>query len=199
MKIYKLKYLQLFTHLILFSFSIDSYSQNSKVFGETYFINSISDLLTNNIDSVNIYSKNALIQDSLHLIMWYSIEQNEDQTVITRKYNTMMLDGELTISTQTFYLNKDLIIDTVLFQGVQDGVYSSATIDRKIIDYTNGNIQSVTLLKNDFSDTTITNYWYLGDLATKTTIVNHGIRYRKNVTTQRDYYIEYYSAGQIYK
>lgn len=173
---------------------MNSFSQDSKIFDETYFINTVSDLLNDNIDSVKIYSKNESVGDDPNLIVSYTFKKEKNKLVVKRlKQNVLLIDGRRMNSIQIFYLGDNLAIDSIHKYGVQDGVFLVNTTNRKIIDYEEGAIKSITLIENNYSDTTVTSFNYFGNLAWKVNIRSSRNQQDKKITINDVFYIEYYS------
>lgn len=191
------KYVFLILSLILVR---NSLSQSTDIFDEGYFVNTISELLDNNIDSIKLYSGIDSINIHPEPFYTYIIKKYEDKTYITRKSKVYSIaDRNKTISIQVFRLNKFLEIEEVLATGVQSGVILNNTTNRKIIDYKKGKINMITEIRNNFSDTTITNFNYFGDLVWKVNIQSNRSVEGENILTNKVIYIEYYRNGEILK
>lgn len=192
-----MKYYNLLICLIIV---MNSFSQDSKIFDETYFINTVSDLLNDNIDSVKIYSKNESVGDDPNLIVSYTFKKEKNKLVVKRlKQNVLLIDGRRMNSIQIFYLGDNLAIDSIHKYGVQDGVFLVNTTNRKIIDYEEGAIKSITLIENNYSDTTVTSFNYFGNLAWKVNIRSSRNQQDKKITINDVFYIEYYREGKVLK
>lgn len=190
--------------LFFLTMSMCSFSQNTMIFDEDYFLNTISDLLDYNIDSIKLYSNNDSTQANLELFYTYIIDEKTDKTIIERKSKILVNFIDRTKldemnSTQIFYLGHCLTIDSIHTSGVQDGVFlvNSNSINRKIIDYKEETISSITLIENNFSDTTSTNFYYFEDLIWKVKI--RKITGVNKIITNKVIYFEYYRNGKVLK
>lgn len=180
--------------------SVNTFSQSAKMFDELYFINSLTDLMSNNVDSVKIYSLGDSAKDKSTLFCTYIIQSKEDVTVVERK--TLVFSPILEIdinSSQVFYLNKNFVIDSIRTYGIQDAIFLANTIDKKIIEYEKDYIKSITVIGNNFSDTTVKNFHYLEKLVYKVNIEERSSRRKQSTTTNEVIYIEYYRKGEILK
>lgn len=177
----------------------NSLSQSTDIFDESYFVNTISELLDNNIDSIKLYSGIDSINIHPEPFYTYFIEKHEENTYITKRSSLFHFFDQKMFSTQVYTLNKFLEIEEVLATGVQSGVILNNTTNRKIIDYKKGKINMITEIRNNFSDTTITNFNYFGDLVWKVNIQSNRSVEGENILTNKVIYIEYYRNGEILK
>src|SRR5690606_37572005 len=126
------KYVFLILSLILVR---NSLSQSTDTFDEGYFVNTISELLDNDIDSIKLYSGIDSINIHPEPFYTYFIKKHEEKTYITKRSSLFHFFDQKMFSTQVYTLNKFLEIENILEDGVQTGVILNNTTNRKIIDY----------------------------------------------------------------
>ena len=185
--------------IFYFLLATNSFSQSSEIFDESYFIHSLSDLLVNKIDSIKIYSKTESTGDNPKQTLSYDIriEQNSLTVKKTSTVFSMLPNGIGTNSIQIFYLGNNFEIDSIHTQGVQDGIFLANIIDKKIIEYEKGAVKSVTVIENNFLDTTITNFYYSENLVYKVDIMKRKNRTAESKATNETIYIKYYREGEL--
>ena len=143
-----------------------SVAQSSVVFEHEYFLNSLSEINDKNIDSIKIYSGSIDNKDSSVLVEVYLFRNEKKYQVIDRKKNILLPTGQVFSSTKRFFV-KNNIVDSVSYEGVQDGVFIVRSLNTRIIDYDKGQIKKITVIENNYMDSTVYDFVYKNKLVSK--------------------------------
>ena len=171
-----------------------SVAQSSAVFEHEYFLNSLSEINNKNIDSIKIYSGSMDNKDSAVLIEVYVFRNVKNCQVIDRKKNILSPTGQIFSYIKRFYVKKN-VVDSVSYEGVQDGVFIVRALNRRVIDYDKGQIKRITVIENNYMDSAVYDFVYKNQLVSKVSI-EYKRHLNEKVKSSQIVFINYYVRGE---